>query len=239
MLSLDRQNAWREEYRRAHPGWRPATEVFADRVRQSLGPRARLLDLGCGRGGLVEQLDHSLGGTVGIDPDFASVLAHRLPALPRLVGHSDRLPFAAGRFDLIYAAWLLEHLSTPAATFRQVARALRPGGVFIFITPNARHPLAWLNRLAGRLGQAQGRLVSGLYGRAADDTFPTAYRANTPEGLRQLTAAAGLTLDELILVADPTYVAFNRAAYHLACAVDEQLPESRHIHIVGLARKPD
>jgi SAM-dependent methyltransferase len=238
MLSLDRQNEWREAYRRTHPGWRPATEIFADRVRQRLGLRSRLLDLGCGRGGLVEQLDHPPHLVTGIDPDFDSVRTHRLPALSRLAGHSDSLPFAPGSFDVIYAAWLLEHLAAPAATFGQVARALRQGGLFIFITPNARHPLAWANRWAGRLGQAQGRLVSGLYGRAAGDTFPTAYRANTPAVLRQLTESAGLILDELTLIADPSYVAFNRIAFQIASALDDRLPESRRIHIIGLARKP-
>ena len=50
MLSLERQNELREAYRRANPGWRPATEVYADLVRGRLSGQARLLDLGCGRG---------------------------------------------------------------------------------------------------------------------------------------------------------------------------------------------
>ena len=79
MLSLDRQNHWREVYAAAHPGWRPATERFAALVRAARPPGTRLLDLGCGRGGLVEQIDDP-AGVVGIDPDFASLRDHRLPA---------------------------------------------------------------------------------------------------------------------------------------------------------------
>ena len=65
MLSLDRQNKLREQYRQMHPTWRPATEVFADLVRAQLRPESRVLDVGCGRGGLVEQLEHPLPQVVG------------------------------------------------------------------------------------------------------------------------------------------------------------------------------
>lgn len=237
MLSLERQNQWRAVYRANHPGWRPATELFADRVRHYLRPGARLLDLGCGRGGLVEQLAYPQHHTVGIDPDLASLREHRLPALPRLAGHSDQLPFAAGSFDVVYAAWLLEHLPAPAKTFAAVARALRPGGVFVFITPNLRHPIAWGNFLAGRLGGWQGRLVARLYGRAEGDTFPTVYQANTPAALGRLAAGAGLSLTELWPVADPSYLAFNPLSYQIAQWVDSRLPANRRVHIVGVAQK--
>ena len=78
MLSLDKQNAWREQYRASHPGWQPATELYANLVRQQLTPAARVLDIGCGRGGLVEQLGHPLAQVVGIDPDWLSLREHRL-----------------------------------------------------------------------------------------------------------------------------------------------------------------
>ncbi|MFW6098202.1 MAG: methionine biosynthesis protein MetW, partial [Chloroflexota bacterium] len=79
MLPLDRQNTLREQYRRRHPQWRPATEVYAELVRQNLRPDSRVLDLGCGRGGLVEQLEHPLRLIAGVDPDHRSLREHRLP----------------------------------------------------------------------------------------------------------------------------------------------------------------
>lgn len=238
MLSLDRQNAWREAYAATHPGWRPATELFAARVRAALNPTARLLDLGCGRGGLVEQLAHPTAQIVGVDPDFDSLHQHRLPDLPRAASAGDRLPFVAGAFDVVAASWLLEHLPQPAAAFGEIARVLRPGGAFIFITPNARHPLAWANRLAGRLGRAQGRLVDRLYGRAEADTFATVYRANTTAALDALCASSGLALESLDYVADPTYLAFNRPIYRAVVAVEDRLPAAWGIHLVGVARRP-
>lgn len=238
MLTLERQNAWRERYRAGHPGWRPATEVFADRVRAELSAGMRILDVGCGRGGLVEQLNHPIQHVVGVDPDVDSLRQHRLPELPRLAGVSGALPFTSDSFDMVAASWLLEHLAQPEQTLLEIARVLRPGGVFIFITPNARHPLARLNQLAGRLGRAQGRLVARLYGRAEADTFPTVYRANTPATVTQLAAAARLTPEGLETIADPTYLAFSNGMFRLMSALEDRLAASRRIHLVGTLRKP-
>lgn len=236
MLSLDKQNEWRERYRAAHPGWQPATELYADLVRQQLTPDAHVLDIGCGRGGLVEQLNHPLDQVVGIDPDWLSLHEHRLK-LSSAVAFSDDLPFAPNTFDVAFASWVLEHLARPFRTFQAIARVLKPGGVFVFITPNGRHPLALLNKTLGRLGRLQGQLVAGLYGRSAEDTFTTHYRANNPNDLEQLAAQAGLRLTTLHTIPDPTYLAFNRPLFRLMTRFEDVLPTERKIHLVGILVK--
>ncbi len=241
MLSLEQQNRLREAYRRANPDWQPATEIYADWVRATLQPQHRVLDLGCGRGGLVEQLNHSLDHIIGLDPDFASLREHRLaqarPPMARINGASLRLPFAAASYDLAFASWVLEHMAEPAIDFAEVGRALRPGGAFIFITPNRRHPLVGLNRLTGRLGGLQDRLVERLYGRKAADTYPAYYRANTRPELRQLAQIGGMELVEFLAIRDPTYLAFRPALFRLASQMENRLSAERAIHLVGLARR--
>ena len=236
MLSLDKQNAWREQYRASHPGWQPATELYAKLVRQHLAPAARLLDIGCGRGGLVEQLEHPLAQIIGIDPDWLSLREHRLN-VTSAVAFSDHLPFAPEAFDVAFASWVLEHLARPFLTFQSIARVLKPGGVFVFITPNGRHPLALLNKTMGKLGALQGRLVAGLYGRSADDTFATHYRANDPFAIEALAAQTNLQLTHLHAIPDPTYLAFNRPLFKLMSLVEDTLPEKRKIHLVGVLVK--
>ncbi|HSM58166.1 MAG TPA: class I SAM-dependent methyltransferase [Candidatus Sulfomarinibacteraceae bacterium] len=232
MLSLEQQNRLREQYSQEHPRWRPATEVYAALVRVRLGPHSRVLDLGCGRGGLVEQLSHPLHKIAGIDPDLTSLRQHRL-SLPRAQAFSRRLPFPGECFDLAFASWLLEHLLDPAADLREVRRVLRPGAYFIFITPNAGHPLIGLNRLVSRLRGLQTALVQRLYGRQAADTFPAYYRANNREQLQQLAPQAGLRLSELRFVPDPTYLAFTPALFRIAQRLDALLPQERAVHLVG------
>ncbi len=233
MLSLERQNALREQWRQAHPGWRPATEVYAGLVRSHLKPEARVLDVGCGRGGLVEQLAHPLAQVVGVDPDWLSLKEHRLE-MPRAAAFSHALPFASHSFDLIFASWVLEHLAQPQTDLSEMARVLKPGGVFVFITPNRQHPLVWVNRWLARFARLQDKLVEKMYGRAAADTFPAFYRANTHPHLQHLSQQNGLTLTTLHPIADPTYLAFTPALFRFMTWFEGHLPTHRHIHLVGL-----
>lgn len=235
MLSLERQNHWREQYRALRPGWRPATELYADCARRWLRSDSRVLDVGCGRGGLVEQLGYDLRRIIGLDPDWLSVREHRLP-LPRAVGLSQALPLPDASIDLILASWVLEHLAEPESDLREAARVLRPGGALVFITPNCRHPLVGLNGWIGRT-RWQSSLVGRFYGRGQADTFAPFYRANTPRDLRRLLALAGLELLELHTVADPTYLAFNAPLFHLGRWLEERLPPERRLHLVGVARQ--
>lgn len=236
MLSLDRQNAWREQWRQANPDWRPATEMYADLVRSHLQLDSWVLDWGCGRGGLVEQLGHPLPRMVGVDPDWLSLKEHRLD-MPRAAAISHALPFASGSFDLVFASWVLEHLTHPQTDLAEITRVLKPGGVFVFITPNRRHPLVWLNRWLARFARLQDKLVEKLYGRAAADTFPAFYRANTSSDLHSLAQQNGLTLTSLLPIADPTYLAFTPALFHLMAWFETHLTAHRHIHLVGVISK--
>ncbi len=236
MLTLDKQNQLREQYRQINQGWEPATETYAALVREHVQPGSRLLDLGCGRGGLIEQLVETHGPsivdqTIGLDPDWLSVKEHRLD-LPAAVGFSHGLPYASNSFDVVFCSWLLEHLETPEQDLAEIGRVLKPGGVFIFITPNKMHPIAWLNQAIGRFSAVQDWLVERLYGRVAADTFPTWYRANSQAQLAQ----SDLKLERLDFVPDPTYLAFNPLIFRVMCWFETALPKSRRLHLVGLLR---
>jgi SAM-dependent methyltransferase len=237
MLSLDKQNAFRERYRAENPGWQPATELFAGFVRQQLQGDSTILDIGCGRGGLVEQLDHPLAQIIGIDPDWASLTEHRL-ALPRAVGISATIPLPAATIDVAYASWVLEHLPQPLTDLREIARVLQPGGVFVFITPNDRHPLIRLNHVFGRINTIQQHLVQMVYDRAEDDTFPVSYRANTINVLQRLAQSAGLHVVALEAIADPTYLAFNEPLFRLMCWMENRVSAENKLHLVGILQKP-
>ena len=235
MLNLDRQNEWRELYRRSNPNWKPATESFAALVRNQLQPNSRILDLGCGRGGLVEQLDFPLNQIVGIDPDWESLATHRL-TLPRVAGFG-RLPFQSNQFDIIYASWVLEHWQHPLNDLGEIQRVLKPGGVFVFITPNKNHPLIRLNQVVARLTARHGELVTSLYARDSEDTFPAFYRASSPFELKMLAQHSGLQLTTLQTIPDPTYLAFSAPLFRLMQLAEAFVPAQRKLHLVGAMTK--
>ncbi len=237
MLPLDRQNQLRERYRQLRPGWQSSGEVYEAAVRRCLHTEKRLLDLGCGRGGLPEKLENELSGIFGVDAHWRSLSGYRGVHVHLCAGQSERLPFPPGTFQTITAAWLLEHLLAPHAMLREIQRVLTPGGHFIFLTPNRRNPLLIANRLSGWVPALQRRLVPRLYGRSLADTFPLYYRANTRRKLRQLARESGLRLLSLESVRDPTYAAFNEVLFRALIALEDLLPGELGVHLVGVLRR--
>ncbi len=235
MLSLDQQNTYRERYRASRLDWRPATEVYAAAVRRHVCPGVRMLDLGCGRGGLVEQLEAADREVIGVDPDRRSLAEHRLSteAMPRAAAWMAQLPFPRCSFDLLIASWVLEHLEHPAAVFAEMARVLRPGGRLVVLTPNRWHPVTLANRLLAWSTRLQGQLISRLYGRAEWDTFAVHYRANSVGCLRHLGTTVGLIPVAIETIPDPTYLAFNDQLFTLSQWLEQLLPAAARVHIVG------
>ena len=232
MLPLDRQNAYRERYRRRNPGWQPSGDAFEALTRQHLGPGRRVLDLGCGRGGVMELFWREVRRAVGLDPDLASLREHRA-SFPRVCGLGGQLPFAPASFDVLIALWVFEHLAEPDRVLAEAYRVLAPGGHLLFITPNAHHPLILANRFSWAFPAVQRLLVPRLYGRAEADTFRVRYRANTIGQLRRLARATGFRVTRLEALSDPTYLAFNGLMFRVSAALERLLPAGMYVHIIG------
>jgi SAM-dependent methyltransferase len=235
LLSLDRQNRYRERYRAQRPGWRSSGDLYESFARRTVTPEAagalRVLDAGGGSGGLLELFSQHLRLAVAVDLDLPSLLQHRSPAVLRAGCDLAHLPFQNGFFDLVLCSWVMEHLTRPEQVFAEIARVLKGGGHFIFLTPNSRNPITLLNRAVPHL--LQNSLVSLLYGRADKDTYPVTYRANTVERIDRLATAVGLRAVQVEFVSDPSYLAFNDLLFSGAVLLEAALPEERFVHIVG------
>jgi SAM-dependent methyltransferase len=112
--------------------WRAIVDIV-EHLRRGING-VRWLDFGCGLGGLV-RYGRSRGIEIyGFDDGYA---AERMgqDGVPGL--NSGDLDAAAGSFDVITAVEVVEHLVDPMPTLRQIARLLRPGGLFFLTTGNA------------------------------------------------------------------------------------------------------
>lgn len=227
---------YRRRYAALKPGWEHATARFQGWIAARLTPESRVLDLGCGRGGVVERLGMT-GHWCGCDPDLCSLEEHRVVGLPRSQVLSERLPFADAAFDVVIASWVLEHLPHPLVTWREIARVLRPGGRFLLLTPNRDHPIPRVSAWLARLRTVQAPLVKSVYGREAADTFPVHYRANTFTTLEHLAVQSGLRLVQLEWVDDPSYFVLADAAFALAVCLEMVLPATWRVHLVGEYKK--
>jgi SAM-dependent methyltransferase len=186
------------------PELRYAQALYEEELVARVEPGARWLDLGCGHGVLPpwraaaeRALLARAGQVVGIDMDWAGLLAH--PHLEqRIFGSIGSLPFRDGSFDVATANMVVEHLGDPGHQFAEIARVLRPGGVFVFITPNANGYLARLGRFVPEW--AKKPLIRVLEGRRAEDVFPTYYRANTRADIERLSAGTGFATERCAMV---------------------------------------
>jgi SAM-dependent methyltransferase len=100
-------------------------------------PGARVLEVGCGSGVVVRDLATMVGRrgeVVGVDHSRTVLAAARRlcrPAPGRItlrLGDAARLPFAAGRFDVVLAITVILHVAEPIAVTGEMARVTRPGG---------------------------------------------------------------------------------------------------------------
>jgi SAM-dependent methyltransferase len=185
------------------PGLRYSQYVYEDVVGTHVSGDTRWLDVGCGHQVLPEwrlDAETTLAGKasylIGIDADLPALAKHRTIRL-RVGGALPNLPFRDASFDLVTANMVVEHLRSPAADFMSLARVLAPGGSLIIHTPNA---LGYPTLAARLLPEGVKRfLARTLEGRAAEDVFPTYYRANSARQLHDLAAATDLVVERLML----------------------------------------
>jgi ubiquinone/menaquinone biosynthesis C-methylase UbiE len=227
------QNAFRERYRAIRPGWRSSGDQLETIVRSHVTPKSAVLDLGCGRGGVVELLWRDVRLAAGLDPDSPSLTEHRAAGMPVIRGIGENLPFVDESFDLVVCLWVLEHLKNPAATLGEVRRVLRPGGHFVFVTPNMRNPLMLANRIGKTLPLLQRRLVPRFYGRVEADTFAVQYRANTVAAITAHARAVGLDVYDMRVVPDPTYLAVNSFMFRASVMSELLMPKGWGVHLLG------
>ena len=97
--------------------------------------RPRILDVGCGTGANLMLLSQ-FGETEGVDvsPDALEFCRQRGLDNVRL-GEAEALPYEDGRFDLVTALDVVEHIDDDVAGLREFRRVLKPGGRILLFVP--------------------------------------------------------------------------------------------------------
>ncbi len=137
----------------------------------------KLLEMGCGLGHLLGLLQDDFQ-CVGVDLAEYAIQQTRqnAPRAEALVHSADDLSiFQDGEFSVVIALHLVEHLADPQGAIGQVHRILRPGGLFLYATPN---PVYSLRRYKDPATDAIGK-------------DPTHINVQRPEQWRAWTEAAG------------------------------------------------
>eukprot|EP00928_Gymnodinium_smaydae_P077342 TRINITY_DN60624_c0_g1_i1.p1 TRINITY_DN60624_c0_g1~~TRINITY_DN60624_c0_g1_i1.p1 ORF type:complete len:290 (+),score=28.74 TRINITY_DN60624_c0_g1_i1:36-905(+) len=124
----------------------PVRVSYFDKViRETVKPPFHVLDVGCG-GGLVANALGELDGYAsveGVDMSTAALDYAKQDAALRNLSHVRyrnasvySLPFEAHSFDVVVMSDVLEHLTDVVRALVEIARVLKPGGIFVFDTIN-------------------------------------------------------------------------------------------------------
>ena len=135
---MSHQETYRENeaYAAFLAGWDPTFYAkYAERL-QPATPGARVLDVGCGVGQVVNRLTEAGFEAHGVDVSQPNIERARQFS-PRCQLYDGRtLPFPDGHFGATGALNVLEHVDEPEAFIRELARVTARGGKIILSSPN-------------------------------------------------------------------------------------------------------
>ena len=228
--------------RKLYPGARIqiADDLFRREILGTIRPADIVLDLGAGAGSESYMNFRGQAKRVcGVDPDERILENQFLDEAKVTDGES--IPYRDGHFDLVISNNVLEHLTAPRQVIREVARVLKPGGLFLFKTPNRWHYVPLIARISPHWLH---QWVNEKRGRAAENTFPTVYAMNTPKSVRRIAQESGLEVERIVLVeGQPGYLTFSWPTYLIGCAYERwvnHVPgfDRFRVVMIGYLRKP-
>lgn len=124
--------------------WPDYDRMFSDLL--PTDPAARILDVGCGAGLLLEWLKQkSYSNAIGIDADRGQVdFAKRLGLTVEFVNDASEWLLKENGFQLIVMSDVLEHIPRPQVNvlLKSIYAALRPAGTLFARVPNANSSFA-------------------------------------------------------------------------------------------------
>jgi demethylmenaquinone methyltransferase / 2-methoxy-6-polyprenyl-1,4-benzoquinol methylase len=90
----------------------------------------RVLDVACGTGLVTLELVRRGCTVVALDqsPDMLAEARRRVPGVRFVQGEAEALPFGDAEFDSLTFTYLLRYVDDRAATMRELARVVKPGG---------------------------------------------------------------------------------------------------------------
>lgn len=178
----------REEAARASEG-HSADPILAmvSRILEAEGARGELLDVGCGRGDLFQRLPATITSYTGVDLVRYEGFPDAPQARFRIGDLNQRLPVEDVAADVVVAIETIEHLENPRALFRELVRALRPGGLLLVTTPNQ---LSLLSKLSF--------LVKDRHGAFQAVHYPAHITALLPSDLSDIGAELKLSQGRIV-----------------------------------------
>lgn len=189
------------------------------------------LDALVGAGGVTAMMDAGCGRTVPVLRRFLGRVDRLIgvemvaftdvpPGIETFNADLGSLPLPDSSVDLIMSRSVFEHLTAPHTVYREFARVLRPGGRVVFLTANMWDYGTMVARLVPNRFHA--KIVKAVEGREEEDTFPTAYKTNTPAAVNRLARDSGMAVESFGYLSQyPNYLMFNGALFFVGMCFEK------------------
>jgi SAM-dependent methyltransferase len=131
--------------------------------------------------------------------------------------------------DLAYSRSVMEHIEDAGRAFSEICRVLRPGGRYIFLTPNFWDYASLIAYVVPNRFHA--KIVRWSEGRSEEDTFPTYYRANTYYSIKRMADRSGMIVSQFRYLGQyPSYLMFSSTLFGLAAKYEKFLERHPSLH---------
>ena len=139
------QARWLDRWYRRRPGWVDGTSLFHDMCRAVIPPSACIVEIGAGPTNRTSAFLAGLGELHGVDVDDEALGNEHLTKASLLEG--GRIPYPDATFDVAVSNYVVEHVRDPTMHLSEIHRVLKPGGAYVFRTPNLWHYVALVSLL--------------------------------------------------------------------------------------------
>lgn len=192
-------------------------------VRLHLRKEMVVLNMGCGlpSGDPVKVLKGEVAKVVGADIDPEAASNGEVDEV--VIYDGRRFPFGDGFFDAAYSDFVMEHIERPEEFLREVRRVLKPGGSFLFRTPNRYHYVPVLSRLVPERWKEGVANRSRGFKRGENKIYTAYYRFNSRGDVGRIARRAGFGKDDIALEfieLEPSYLAFSLPTFLLGLAYE-------------------
>jgi SAM-dependent methyltransferase len=220
------------------------TKQFYDRIRGLARPEHRVLNLGAGPTTLdaTRTLKGEVLEIVGADID--PVVLDNTEVNRGVLIREGKIDIPDAYFDLAFSDFVLEHVEHPSQFLNELYRVLKPGGSFLFRTPNKYHYVALVSRWTSHDFHLKVANRARELHQDAHEPWPTFYRMNSRRSLRGLARAAGFETAELHMIElEPSYLQFHVAPFLAGMAYERtvnstELLAGLRVNILGRLVKP-
>ena len=200
--------------------WIHPYRIYENRISDFLKPNSVMLDAGCGR--CFPTLRKLAGGSkhlFGLDICKFDC-SEKTHLLDLINADLTEMAFKNGTFDLVISRSVLEHIENPAKMCGEIYRVLKPGGQYVFLTPN----LFDYSTICAKIvpNRFHAKIVKATEGRNERDIFPTYYRLNSEEHIKEIVRTVGFRSYRLEYFGQyPSYFLFNPMLFLIGSLYDK------------------